>query len=245
MSARRAIPALLCLAALTAGCGCGGDKKAPSDPPAPAPKAAVPSPAPAPEPAPAPAASAEKPAAVITATVTVLDGKGAPLPGMIPVITRQPNAFDEPVAGGAPTDASGKSVFTFPGTEKFCLRAWDPELNHFPNNYFDVEPVTENAATSAEVVMLQSAAIHGMLTAPDGVTAPAGVLRVMMYHPMKGPWWPARAELREGGVFSLPRVPAGRYIMQFECDAGRLRLEDVTLIPGGTLDLGPRRLEKP
>jgi hypothetical protein len=177
---------------------------------------------------------------VVTATLTAVALSDArPLSGMIPIITLEPNAFDEPLAHGNPTDASGVSKFVFPGDRKVCLRVWDPTLAYFPNNYFDVVPGEEDSATEGTIAMAKSASLHALLLRPDGAPAADETVHLMMFHPKRGPWWPAEAKTDNGGAVAFDRVPPGMFAVQMECPSGRLRAEDVTLLPGESGDLGP------
>ncbi len=222
------------------GCGgCGGTKPAE---PAPPPVATTPPPA-------APVATAppaEKRTPTVTATLTAVSLTDAtPLPGMIPIITLEPNAFDEPLAHGEPTAASGVGTLVFPADRKVCLRVWDPTLEYFPNNYFDVVPSEEDAATEGAIVMAKAASLHALLLRPDGAPAANETVRLMMSHPKRGPWWPSEAKTDGGGAVSFDRVPPGMFAVQLESPSGRLRMEDVTLLPGESGDLGPITLAPP
>ncbi len=200
----------------------------------------APLPPPAPAAAPTPAAPAEKHAPTVTATLTAVSLSDAtPLPGMVPIITLEPNAFDEPLAHGDPTDASGVSTFVFPGDRKVCLRVWDPTLEYFPNNYFDVVPSEEDSATEGKIAMAKAASLHALLLRPDGAPAANETVHLMMFHPKRGPWWPSEALTDGGGAVAFDRVPPGMFAVQMESPSGRLRVEDVTLLPGESGNLGP------
>ena len=209
----------------------------------PQPSTAAPASAPAPAtpaPAAAPPAPEEKHAPTVTATLKVVSLADAkPLAGMVPIITVEPNAFDEPLAHGDPTGADGVSVFTFANDRKVCLRAWDPNLDYFPNNFFEVTPDTESSATEGTVAMAKSASLHALLLRPDNTPVANETVRMMMYHPKRGAWWPAEAKTDAGGAVAFERVPPGMFAIQMECASGRMRAEDVTLLPGETGDLGP------
>ncbi len=212
-----------------------------SAPPTPATTEATP-PA-APQPAPPPATTpppAEKHAPTVTATlkaVSLSDAK--PLAGMVPIITLEPNAFDAPLAHGAPTDANGVTKFVFPADHKVCLRVWDTKLDYFPNNYFDVMAGEEDSATEGTIAMARAASLHALLVRPDNTPAADETVHMMMFHPKRGPWWPAEAKTDSGGVVSFNKVPPGMFTVQMECPSGRMRAENVTLLPGEAGDLGP------
>ena len=178
--------------------------------------------------------------ATVTATLTAVSLTDAtPLAGMIPIITLEPNAFDAPLAHGEPTDANGVSKFIFPADRKVCLRVWDPNLDYFPNNFFDVQPGTEDSATEGTVAMARAASLHALLLRPDNTPAAEETVRMMMMHPKRGPWWPAEARTDSAGVVAFNKVPPGMFAVQMECPSGRMRAEDVTLLPGESGDLGP------
>jgi hypothetical protein len=206
-------------------------KEAPPAPPAPSAKTSTPAPPPAP---------AEPHTPTVTATlkaVSLTDAK--PLAGMVPIITLEPNAFDAPLAHGDPTGADGVSVFVFPADRKVCLRVWDPTLAYFPNNFFDVEPGTEDEATEGTIAMAKSCSLHALLLRSDGTPAADETVRLMMFHPKRGPWWPSEAKTNGDGAVSFERVPPGMFIVQMECPAGRMRMENITLLPGESGNLGP------
>lgn len=237
---RRAVPVLaaLLLSCLSGCGGCGGTPP-PETPPAVPAAPAVKAPEPAPTP-PTPAAPA-----TITAQVLVTDYEGAPLAGMVPIVTRQPNAFDEPVARGNPTDASGVSRFTFPAGEKLCLRAWDPDLNYFPNNFFDVGPVAELSAADTPIVMVRAATLRGLLLRPDGAPAANEEVSLMLSHPVRGPWWPAKTRTGPDGMLLLPNTPPGMFQIEIQAESGRLLLPQATLLPGIMADVGMVTLAPP
>lgn len=217
---------------LSAACllsGCGGCNPEPAPAPAPAPPAAAAEEA-------APAKPAGPP--VITATVTVTDLDGAPLAGMIPIVTRKPNAFDPPVTRGDPTDAAGRSVFAFPAGEALCLRAWDTDRRFFANNYFDVGPVTEPVAADTPVTMAPAAEAHGVLLLPGGGPAVNTPVSLLLSHPTRGPWWPDEAVTGADGAFSFPNIPPGVFRVELTAAGGAGALEEVTLQPGAPNDLG-------
>ncbi len=175
----------------------------------PFPPPAVPAP-PAPVTPASPPSPAENHTPTITATLTAVSLSDAkPLPGMIPIITLEPNAFDEPLAHGDPTDANGVGTFVFPADRKVCLRVWDPTLEYFPNNYFDVLPSEEDSATEGTIVMARAASLHALLLRPDGTPAAGETVRLMMFHPKRGPWWPSEAKTDGGGAVAFDRVPPG------------------------------------
>ena len=216
---------------------------APSPPPVPAAEATPVATPPASTPAPPPA---EKRTPAVTATLTAVSlSDTKPLAGMIPIITLEPNAFDEPLARGNPTDALGVSKFVFPGDRKVCLRVWDPTLEYFPNNYFDVVPGGEDSATEGTIVMARAASLHALLLRPDSAPVADETVHLMMFHPKRGPWWPGEAKTDNGGAVTFDRVPPGMFTVQMECASGRLRAEGVTLLPGESGDLGPITLAPP
>ncbi len=204
-----------------------------------APTAPAAPPATPPPPAPAPS-TAEKHTPTVTATLTAVSLSDAkPLAGMVPIITLEPNAFDEPLAHGDPTGADGVCKFAFPADRKVCLRVWDPKLDYFPNNYFDVLPGDEDSATEGAIAMARSASLHALLLRPDGAPAADEAVHMMMFHPKLGPWWPSESKTDSGGAVAFEKVPPGMFAVQMECPSGRMRAEDVTLLPGESGDLGP------
>ena len=96
----------------------------------------------------APAAANDK---TTLARVRVVNMDGQPLPNMMPIAAKQPNAFEKPIAQGALTDADGKGVVVIPQDEWLYVRAWDPTRRVFANNFFDVLP--GNATQTDEMVI--------------------------------------------------------------------------------------------
>jgi hypothetical protein len=93
--------------------------------------------------------------------------------------------------------------------------------------------------------MAKAASLHALLLRPDGAPAANETVRLMMFHPKRGPWWPGEAKTNDGGAVAFDRVPPGMFAVQMECPSGRLRAEDVTLLPGESGDLGPITLAPP
>jgi hypothetical protein len=207
---------------------CGGDEPAPP-PPSPPP--------PAPAPAPAPADSAQP--ATVTGYLKVVDLGGTPLAGMAPIASRQPNAFDPPVATGALTGADGTCSFQFPGDMRLYLRAWDPNLNFFPNNYYDAIPNSGNVTNVLVVTMVPAASLVVTLLGTDGAPLANTNVGLMMFHPALGPWWPADADTDAAGVAHFEKIPAGEYTLKLKAvTGGVLEVPTVPLRPGGKADLG-------
>lgn len=215
-------------------------------------QAAAPKPVPAPSPAPAPLALAEKesrvpppapPAApsaenrmIVSMTVTDLQGK--PLAGMNPMVTTRPNAFDKPVAVGSLTDANGKGTVQFPSSQTLFIRAWDPNLNWFPNNFFEVPASTGVASSEAAITMVAAAAVEAQFTLPDGSPVASQSVAMMMIQAEWGPWWPAQSVTDPNGRAQFSNVPPGVYSLQFKLDAGPAGArEKVEIRPGAQVDL--------
>ena len=127
----------------------------------------------------------------VTVQVRVVDGAGVPLAGMVPLVTRRPNAFDAPLASGAHTGVEGTGSVRFTSDEKVYLRAWDPSLKRFPNNYYDLLPGTGNVTGGLEIVMLDAATVHALVLTAAGEPVVKEAVAMMLLHPTRGPWWPA------------------------------------------------------
>ena len=194
--------------------------------------------------APSPAAATPPPTSEVNAYITVVDSDGHALVGMIPLVTRRPNAFDEPVATGAPTGVDGKGSVRFTSDVKVYLRAWDPMLERFPNNYYDVLPGSGNVSDDLEIVMLDAVTLKASLLTPTGVPAVDESVALMLLHPGRGPWWPTKGRTDSTGGLALPNLPPGKFSLRFETGSGyRLELPEVGMLPGHTVDLGVIELQ--
>ena len=181
--------------------------------------------------------------AEVTAWVQVLDIDGEPLPDMAPIVTLQPNAFDAPLAVGAWSDADGQSSIRFPGDLRLYLRAWDPDLRYFPNNFYDILPNTGNTVRDVSLWMVEGGIIEMLLRDADGGPVAGQQVEMMMYHPERGPWWPADTETDDQGYARFETVPAGSYQLRLQTESGgRLEIPEVNLRPGATANLGVQQL---
>jgi hypothetical protein len=169
--------------------------------------------------------------------VVGLDGK--PILGMAPIATRQPNAFDEPVAVGPLSNADGLTEFEFPGDEKLYIRAWDPERKYFANNYFDALPNTGNVSDELLIQMAPGVFVTGIVHDENGSPLADTNITAMLYHPSLGPWWPAKASTDSTGKLQLGPVPPGQFTLRLKTEDGRtLELPATPLPPGEATDLG-------
>ncbi len=182
-------------------------------------------------------------AASATAHLRVVDREGNPLPGMRPVVTAQPNAFDQPLALGAPTGAGGNASVHFTARAKVYLRAWDPELAYFPNNYYDLLPETGEVARGLVVVMLRAASLRLTLEDGRGIPLAREQVKLMMLHPAKGPWWPAEGETDGEGIVTFTKIPPGNFGLELRAASGRaIDLPETKFTPGALTDLGSIRM---
>jgi hypothetical protein len=186
---------------------------------------------------------AEAPKPPLAAYLTVVDVDGKPLAQMTPIITLTPNAFDKPIASGPPTNADGKSAVQFKSDKTVFLRAWDPKLAVFPNNFFEIKANSGEVAKDMIVVMMKATSFRVALILPDGAPAAKQNVGLMMFHPTKGPWWPGEADTDENGVAQFAPVPPGIFNIKIKVESGPMaELTKVTLQPDNALDLGPVQL---
>jgi len=180
----------------------------------------------------------------ITASMRVVTLAGEPISGMMPVATLQPNAFDEPIATGPPTDASGKSSIKMPVSQKIAVRAWDPNLLYFPNNFYDVLPGSGEIQDTLVVTMVKSASIEAVLLGPVGAPFQNENAGIMLFHPVHGPWWPAEADSDQQGKVTFYKVPAGSYVIRIKVASGAmLELPETYIAPDETTQLGAVQLQ--
>ncbi|HDP33623.1 MAG TPA: carboxypeptidase regulatory-like domain-containing protein [Candidatus Hydrogenedentes bacterium] len=174
-----------------------------------------------------------------TAPMRVVTLSGAPLSGMIPIATLHPNAFDEPIASGPPTDANGESRIRFPVEQKLALRAWDPNLLYFPNNFFDVLPGGGAVRETLVIRMVESASVEAALFTPDGAPIARENAGMMLFHPVHGPWWPAAADTDDNGKVTFHRVPPGEYVIRIKvASGGVVEIPETYVAPNETTRIG-------
>lgn len=239
---------VLTLVVALAAAGCGDPAKpadTPAPPPAQAPAAPTPAEAPpAPAPVPENAAAPATEAGFVHATVQVVDLAGKPLAGMAPIVTHQPNAFDKPVAMGDPTDTAGMGTIRFENKEHLYLRAWDPTLDYFPNNFYEVLPGGSSVEETLTIQMVGASGLEAQLFLPDGQPAASQTVALMLSHATRGPWWPAQATSDAEGVVRFPNLPAGEFVLSFKVTAGpKLEVRETPLPPGSTVNLGAVKLQ--
>lgn len=207
--------------------GCGGSESQP------------PTASPSPQPPEAPLQEVVPQDATVTANIRTVDLGGRPLANMMPIATRHPNAFDPPIARGSLTKEDGSGSLAIPAAEHIYVRAWDPGLKMFANNYYEVLPGTEMDPAPLKVMMVSGTRLSAQLLTPGAQLAENVSVDLKMSHPTEGPWWPARAATDGQGIVQFPSVPAGRYNIRIETVNGaKIDLTDVELPPGGSTDLG-------
>lgn len=230
---------LLALAALLPGilcCGCGGpgEKTVPANPP-PA------SPAPQTLPDAGPAVPKEDSAGVpeVTAYLRVIDLAGKPLSGINPIVSTQPNAFEKPVAVGQLTGADGNGTVRFKSDRELYLRAWDPNLLWFPNNFFTIPPHSGTVAKDMTISMVQAASIRAQFFLAGGAPAAGKRIELMMVHPQWGPWWPAVLQTDAEGKAEAGSIPPGKFTLEFKSEDGtKATLPDAMIMPAEAAELG-------
>lgn len=178
------------------------------------------------------------------ARIRAVDLDRRPLPGLLPIATTQPNAFDKPIATGGPTATDGHGWVAVPQDRRVFVRAWDPSLRLYANNYIELPPGEGTVTEVQEVVMVPGATLEARLTAPDGRPIAHENVDLMLFHPTKGPWWPAQVDTDAEGNVRFPAVPAGRYTVKIKsAKYGEMELHDIALPPGGRTKLGTVTLQ--
>ncbi|MCL4217428.1 MAG: hypothetical protein KJ052_10560, partial [Candidatus Hydrogenedentes bacterium] len=184
------------------------------------------------------------PGSPVQAEVTVVDLKGQPLANILPIATANPNAWDNPIATGGPTDSEGKTRIVVPVGEWLCLRAWDPSLRYFANNYYEILPVLGDHIEPMTIIMAQSASFELRLLRADGQPAANETVRLVLFHPSQGPWWPAESTSDAEGKVRFDAVPPGQFLMRLEATGGgQIDIPDVTLPPGSSVKMGDVTLQ--
>jgi len=236
--------AALCFIGAGVGCSPAKDeapavepaKPIASETPAPPPVAATPEPAPAPMPTPEAPGSASK---TVLARIVVVDMEGNPVPNMIPIATKRPNAFDAPVAQGEVTGADGAGVLSIPTNQWLYVRAWDPAKRLFANNYYDVLPGEGPPAEEMRIMMLPAATLEVEVMTSDGGVAANQFVGMMMSHPTRGPWWPAETETDSVGRARFDSLPPGEYVLTIETrDGSQVDIPATMFLPGKPTRIG-------
>jgi hypothetical protein len=177
--------------------------------------------------------------ALFYAPVKVVDRHGTSLSGILPIATRSANAFDNPLAEGQPTGSDGLSSIRLTLTEKIAIRAWDPNLFFFPNNFYDVLPGSGSPATPLVVTMVEAAEVEAVLILPNGRPAANENTGLMMFHPVHGPWWPAESETNAQGEVVFRRMPPGSFTLLLKVASGpTLETGEQFIAPGESTHLG-------
>lgn len=191
-------------------------------------------------PADAPSPTPSLPAGdMVLAHVEVVDQSGAPLAGMAPIVTRQPNAFDEPVSSGTLTGADGLGAVRAPANEHLYLRAWDPQQRYFANNYYDLLPGGGGETDTLRVTMVEAGGFTAIAQNADGTPLAGEELRALLIHPVAGPWWPAKATTDANGKATFGPVPPGSYAIRMGLpEAAPKDLPTLTMAPGELADAG-------
>ncbi len=190
-------------------------------------------------------ASARAPAQGSTrGPVVVVDREGRPLANMLPIATETPNAFETPRVQGPLTGADGTSELALPRDVHLYVRAWDPAMRLFPNNFYEVLPPTGAATETMTITMVEGARLA--MTLLNAAQEPAADENVglMMFHGVHGAWWPGEGDTDAQGRVVFERVPPGEYTIKVKALAsGQLEIGGVILPPGGETDLGPVTLQ--
>ena len=190
-----------------------------------------------------PVSSSQSPPSAV-AHVLACSQDGTPLPGMIPIVTVQPNAFQEPLARGELTDARGRGSIVIPTDQTVYVRTWDPTLHYFANNYFEVLPAEGSSTEEMAITMLRAGCLAMTLIGADGQPAANQNTGLMMFHPYQGPWWPGEADSDDQGHVRFAPVPPGNYNIKVKAiQSGMADVADVMILPGETVDLGMVRLQ--
>lgn len=186
------------------------------------------------------AASPESSArSVTTVAIQAVDLDGAPLEGMQPIATRQPNALDDPVARGPLTGLDGQTTLSLPAAESpLFVRMLDPRGQRFANNYVEADTSEGAAPRAMAIIMVPGARLEAIVAGPSGEPPTGETCVLTMIHPDEGTWWTGAAEVLGDGRATFPRVPAGVYDLRFSVPGAELVYEEAPLRPDGHLDLG-------
>lgn len=179
----------------------------------------------------------------VEVSIVVVDVDGQPLSGMQPIATLQPNAFDTPIARGAPTEIEGRGTIMVPANKRVFVRAWDPALRYFANNYLEVLPSSGGTTDTFKVQMVRGGALAATVYYDTGELVVGTPVSLMLSHPTHGPWWPDEATPDSRGRVVFRSVPPGEFTARIEVPGkGSIELPNVTVIPGGNTEMGALQL---
>ncbi len=175
----------------------------------------------------------------VTGKIVIIDSTGKPLENMAGIATEKPNAFDVPIARGNLSGPDGISIIQVPKNKAVYIRAWDPILHYFPNNYFEIAPTNADYLEDMHVVMLEASSIELRLLDKDSQPISNESVGLMMFHPKLGAWWPCDAHTDEAGNIQFTPLPAGMYNLRIKTENGMiLEIKDVKIPPGSSINLG-------
>lgn len=183
--------------------------------------------------------SAETSSPWVVGKITILNSAGMPLENMAGIATEKPNAFDEPIARGNLSGSDGISTIRIPKNKGVFIRAWDPILHYFPNNYFEIPPTDADFLEDMQVMMLEASIIELQLFDKDEQAVANENVGLMMFHPQLGPWWPCDGHTDEAGNIQFKPVPAGMYNLRLKTERGMiLEIKEIKIPPASTINLG-------
>jgi len=181
----------------------------------------------------------KSPSPWVTGKIFIIDSTGKPLENMAGVATEKPNAFDEPIARGNLSGPEGISTIQIPKNKAVFIRAWDPILHYFPNNYFEIAPTDADYLEDMQVVMLEASSIELRLLDKDSQPISNKSVGLMMFHPKLGPWWPCDSLTDEAGNTQFTPLPAGMYNLRIRTENGMiLEIKEVKIPPHSSINLG-------
>ncbi len=171
--------------------------------------------------------------------VKIIDSAGLPIENVGAIATLKPNAFDEPLAWGNLSGKDGISEIWVPKNLHLYIRAWDPKLKYFPNNFYEIPPTDSDSLQDMTITMLESTAIEMTLYDSDDNPIAKQNVGLMMIHSKYGPWWPCDGYTDENGNVTFALLPPGIYNLRVKTESGIvLEIKEVTLPPGSHTVLG-------
>jgi len=177
--------------------------------------------------------------------VRVVDLAGNPLPNMQPVANRQRNAWDDPISRGDLTNRQGWGELALPPDGLVYVRAWDPAQRYHPSNFLSVHAIPDIELEPVTVTMVEAARLEARLVDESQAPLEDEPAELLLFHPEEGPWWPARTQTGPDGGVEFDQIPPGEYRVQIAGPSGRVELSNVTIRPGGSVDLGALPLTEP
>ncbi len=171
--------------------------------------------------------------------VKIVDATGTPMENIGAIATLNPNAFDEPLAWGSLSGRDGISEIWVPKNLHLFIRAWDPKLKFFPNNFYEIPPTDADLLEDMTITMLESSSVEMTLYDSNDNPVAKENVGLMMIHSKYGSWWPCDGYTDENGNVVFAHLPPGIFNLRIKTESGLiLEIKELSLPPGSHTIIG-------